>query len=140
MEKAVDFTALCLHLAPEEKLKLFDMLCDAHDGKRQRKRLPERISQDLGISRTHVYRYLSEEGKKGRIPNAETTAKIINALRNKGRNQAVLPILAPAVERMRISAKMYQKWMTEMKRLNNPFSEAEIERLEWSLSPRRMHF
>jgi len=132
MEKAVDFTALCLHLTPEEKLKLFDMLCDAHDGKRQRKRLPERISQDLGIPRTHVYRYLSEEGKKVRIPSAETAAKIINALRAHAFNQSILPILKVASDRMLIEAKAYNQWIRGIEHRTSPFSLSEIEKLEWS--------
>jgi len=134
LENSADFTRLCYFLTPEERLQLFDMLCDA-----VQKRIPERVSLELGIKRPNVYPYM--KGRKKRlVPNARTTAKIINVLRKKGRNQAVLPILTPAIERMRISAKVYQKWMMSMKRLNNPFSEAEIERLEWSLSPRRMHF
>jgi len=94
---------------------------------------------ELGIKRPNVYPYMKIR-KKRLVPNAGTTAKIINVLRYKACNQAVLSILEPAIERMRTSAKKYQKWMKGMKRLNNPFSEAEIERLEWSLSPRRMHF
>lgn len=132
MEKAVDFTALCLHLTPEEKLKLFDMLCDAHDGKRQRKRLPERISQDLGIPRTHVYRYLPREGKKRRIPSAETTAKIINALRALAFNQSILPILKVASDRMLIEARAYHHWIRGIEHRTSPFSLSEIEKLEWS--------
>jgi hypothetical protein len=41
---------------------------------------------------------------------------------------------------MRREAKMYENWMKNTKRLNDPLSEAEMARLEWSLSPRRMHF
>jgi hypothetical protein len=131
MEKAVDFTALSLHLTPEEKLKLFDMLCDAHDGKRHRKRLPEKISQDLGIPRTHVYRYLSEEGRKRRIPNAETTTRIIKSLMHYSRSQATLPILEPAYARMCEAWKVYRKWIKRTK--YNPFSLAEIRKLERNL-------
>jgi hypothetical protein len=131
----MDFTALCVHLMPEERLRLFDMLCGVFQ-----KRLPERVSLALSIPRTHVYRYLQRNGKERRVPSAKTTAKIIDALRGNGYNQAVLPILEPAIERMRISAKAYQNWMRGMKRLKSPFSQAEIERIEWSLSPRRMHF
>jgi glutaredoxin-related protein len=110
------------------------MLCDA-----VQKRIPERVSLELRIKRPNVYPYM--KGRKKRlVPNAETTARIINALRYKACSKAVLTILEPAMERMRISVKAYQNWMRGMKGINNPFSEAEIERLEWSLSPRRMHF
>jgi hypothetical protein len=134
LEGSTDFTNLCYFLKPEERLQLFDMLCSA-----VQKRIPERVSMELGIKRQNVYPYLKRR-KKRLVPNAETTAKIIAVLRDKALSQAVLPILEPAIDRMRISAKTYQKWMKGMKKLNNPFSEAEIERLEWSLSPRRMHF
>jgi hypothetical protein len=87
-----------------------------------------------------VYRYLPKNGKRRQVPSAETAAKIIDVLRSNGYNQAVLPVLEPAIERMRISAKTYQNWLRGTKRLSNTFSEAEIERLEWSLSPHRMHF
>ena len=134
LDDNTDFTSLCYFLTPEERLQLFDMLCDA-----VQKRIPERVGMKLGIKRTNVYPYMKSR-KKRLVPNAETTAKIIAVLRDKALTQAVLPILEPAIDRMRISAKTYQKWMKGMKRLNNPFSMAEIEKLEWSLSPRRMHF
>lgn len=134
LEDNTYFTSLCYFLTPDERLRLFDMLCDAIQ-----KRIPERVSMELGIKRPNVYPYMKSR-KKRLVPSAETTAKILNVLRYKAHNQAVLPILEPAVERMRILAKTYQNWMKGMKRLNNPFSEAEIERLEWSLSSRRMHF
>jgi hypothetical protein len=134
LEHNTYFTSLCYFLTPEERLLLFDMLCDAIP-----KRTPERVSMELGIKRPNVYPYM--KGRKKRlVPNAETTAKIINVLRGMAQNQAVLAVLEPAIERMQISAKAYQNWMKGMKRLNSPFSEGEIERLEWSLSPRRMHF
>ena len=128
------FTSLCYFLTPEERLQLFDMLCEA-----VQKRIPERVSMELGIKRTNVYPYMKSR-KKSLVPNAETTGKIIYVLRHRAHNHAILPILESAIERMRISSKIYQKWMKGMKRVNSPLSEAEIERLEWSLSPRRMHF
>jgi hypothetical protein len=134
LEGNTDFANLCHFLKPEERLQLFDMLCSA-----VQKRIPERVSMELGIKRPNVYPYLKRR-KKRLVPNAETTAKIIGVFRDKAHTQAVLPILEPAIDRMQISAKTYQRWMKGMKKLNNPFSEAEIERLEWSLSPRRMHF
>lgn len=134
LDDNTDFTSLCYFLTPEERLQLFDMLCDA-----VQKRIPERVGMELGIKRTNVYPYMKSR-KKRLVPNAETTAKIVYVLRHRAHNQAILPILESAIERMRREAKMYQNWMKSTKRLNDPLSEAEIERLEWSLSPRRMHF
>jgi hypothetical protein len=134
LDDHTDFTSLCYFLRPEERLQLFDLLCDVIQ-----KRVPERVSLELGVKRPNVYPYM--KGRKKRlVPNAETTAKIINALRYKACNKVILSLLEPAVERMRISAKAYQKWIRGMKRVYSLFSEGEIERLEWSLSPRWMHF
>jgi hypothetical protein len=129
-----DFTSLCHFLTPEERLQLFDMLCIVIQ-----KRIPERVSLELGIKRPNVYPYMKRR-KKRLVPNAETTAKIIKALRYRGYNQAVLPVLEPAIERMWMSAKVYNKWRNELKRVNNPCTEAQIRYLEKSLSPYRMHF
>jgi hypothetical protein len=134
LEDKINFVSLCYFLMPDERLRLFDILCDDVG-----RRIPERVSMELEIKRPNVYPYMKSR-KKRLVPNAETTAKIINVLRCRACNQAVLPILEAAIERMRISARAYQNWMKVMKSLNSPFSEAEIERLEWSLSPRRMHF
>lgn len=134
LENNADFTSLCYFMLPEERLLLFDMLCDI-----VQKRIPERVSMELGIKRPNVYPCMKSR-KRRLVPSAETTAKIINALRYRGHNRAILPLLKPAIERMRISAKTYQKWMKAMERLSSLITEGEIERLEWSLSPRRMHF
>jgi len=128
MENEIDFTALCHHLRAEEKLELFDTLCVAHHVKR----LPERISQDLGIPRTHVYRYLARKGKKRRIPNAETATKIINALRALAFSQSILPILKVASDRILIEARAYHHWIRGIEHTTSPFSLSEIEKLEWS--------
>jgi hypothetical protein len=66
----------------------------------------ERVSMEFGIKRPNVYPYM-KSGKKRLAPNAETTTKIISALRRRAHDQALLPILEPAIERMRISAKIY---------------------------------
>jgi hypothetical protein len=134
LKEYTDFTNLCHFLKPDERLRLFDMLCDV-----LQKRIPERVSLELGIKRPNVYPYL--KGRRKRlVPNAETTARIIKALRYRGYNQAVLPVLEPAIERMWVSAKAYKKWRKELKRVNNPCTVSQIDYLEKCLSPYRMHF
>jgi hypothetical protein len=129
-----DFTSLCYFLTSDERLQLFDILCDV-----LQKRIPERVGLELGIKRPNIYPYMKSR-KKRLVPNAETTAKIIKALRCRGYNQAVLPVLEPAIERICMSAKAYKKWSKELKRINTPCTEAKMRFLERSLSPRRMHF
>jgi hypothetical protein len=104
------------------------------------KRLPERISAVLGIPRPHVYRYLQRNGKKRRVPSAETTAKIIDALRGRGYNQTVLPILKTAFDRMQTATMTYQKWIKETEKANDLFSDSEYHRLQRSLRPDLMHY
>jgi len=129
-----DFTGLCHFLSSEERLQLFDMLCDA-----VQKRIPERVSMELGIKRPNVYPYMKGREKR-LVPNAETTAKIINALRAKAHNQAILPILKTAFDRMKTATTICENWIEKRERANSPFSDAEYHRLERSLSPDLMHY
>lgn len=134
MESEIDFASLCLFLTREERLRLFDVLCEA-----VQKRIPERVSQELKISKPNVYPFMKGREKR-HVPNSETTAKIVGVLRQKGYDQAILPILKPAIERMLRKALIYENWKEGTERANNPFSGAEYRRLLRSLSTDLMHY
>lgn len=134
LEGNTDFTGVCHFLKPEERLQLFDMLCDA-----VQRRIPERVSMELGIKRPNVYLYMKNR-KKRLVPNAETTLKIINALRARSYNEAILPVLKEALTRMKTATKICESWVKQRERVNSLLSNAEYHRLERSLSPDLMHY
>lgn len=134
MEDSTYFTWLCHFLTPEERLQLFDMLCDV-----VQKRIPERVSMELGIRRPNVYPYMKGREKR-LVPNAETTVKIIKALRKRAYDQAVLPILKAAFDRMKTATTICENWIEKTERANSPFSDAEYQRLERSLGLDLMHY
>jgi hypothetical protein len=134
LEDNTDFTWLCHFLTREERLQLFDMLCGS-----VQKRIPERVSMELGIKRPNVYPYMKGREKR-LVPNAETTVKIVNALRERGHNQRILPVLKKAFELMKIVMTIYRNWIEKREKINSPFSDEEYHRLERSLDPNLMHY
>lgn len=110
LETELDLSGLCYFLKPEERLQLFDKLCETIPSQ---KRIPETISLRTGIKRPNVYLYMKHRKKsreKRAVPNAETTAKIVKELHDEALNQAIYPILKPAVLRMLAATTMCLRW------------------------------
>lgn len=122
----MDFTNLCIYLTPEERLQIFDMLCQ-----KLQNRLPERIwlATQMRIPRTHVYRYLDRTGKKRRIPGPETTALIIDALLARGGRQQALPIMKTAMNRMVIATLSCDLGMRYLNAEDSSLDKEERNRL-----------
>lgn len=121
-------------LPPESRLRLFDKLIQVI-GHRRRAYTVERIHLATSIPKPHVYRYLPDS-KSRRVPNAETTAKVIKALLNEGAFEAVLPELDSAETMMRTTHRAYFEWKRRYRKLDmipDPLSPPSRDRLRRSL-------
>lgn len=82
---------------------------------------------ETGIKRPNVYLYMKQREKR-LVPNAESTAKIVKALHDKGLSQVMYPILKPAFDRMLAATSMCLFWVNVTERVgkrNNRISESE---------------
>jgi hypothetical protein len=124
-------------LRPEERLKIFQKYCEVLGS-----RFPERIRTDNlkfketflkgvpSIIQTDVYRFLPKSKSKrgGHIPNPETCAKYIIALKYlHNQNALVLELLKPAINAMTFTFKRFGvEWFNAF---ITKYSQEDIARL-----------
>jgi len=100
------------------------------------KPIPERISLETGIPKTHVYRYLPQHKPRRLAPDAKTTARMVKALLRNGGLQTVLHLLDPVEQEMKKTYHEYFRWKKTLRRYDiipNPLSDTSIARLQRSL-------
>ena len=135
MQNSSFFSDLCFFISSKERLELFDLLCENFNfGTIHTARVVERVSMELKIKRSNVYRYMKVR-KRRFVPNEQTTARIIESLIKYGRSQSILPFMKRGSERMSSAAKVYRKWVKNREDANSPFSRAEFQRLCRGMTP-----
>jgi hypothetical protein len=126
-------------MTKKERLKVFEAYREIHG-----KRAIERISLETGISKSNLYKYLpeSESLKGGHIPDADVTAKMLDALQHgskyrSGREiELVKKTLEMAFQRANGSSRRYYDWVQQLKKtgiLDDPFSQSTRFKLEMAL-------
>jgi hypothetical protein len=121
LNEELDLSGLCYFLKPEERQQLFDKLCETIPSQ---KRIPEIVSLKTGIKRPNVYLYMKGREKR-KVPNAETTAKVVKVLHDEALNQAIYPILKPPVLRMLAATAMCLKWTKAREQVGDRISKSK---------------